>query len=187
MNWFILALRNIFNFKDRARRREYGWFLVGNAVVGIFFNILEAGSVFLGVNEITIIAVIVNLIITILLGIASISVTARRLHDLGYSGWWQCLPLLIIIAIFAMAFITGMLFDSETGNMVISSIWSAIFLIFAFCMLCFYLWLIFKDGQRFENRYGKDPKADLTIKNNEQNTLPNLSEEKTENKIVQKF
>lgn len=187
MNWFILALRNIFNFKDRARRREYGWFLVGNAVVGIFFNILEAGSVFLGVNEITIIAVIVNLIITILLGIASISVTARRLHDLGYSGWWQCLPLLIIIAIFAMAFITGMLFDSETGNMVISSIWSAIFLIFAFCMLCFYLWLIFKDGQRFENKYGKDPKADLVVANTAADSLSDLNKEKAGKQIVEKF
>lgn len=26
MNWFILALRNIFNFQGRARRKEYGWF-----------------------------------------------------------------------------------------------------------------------------------------------------------------
>ena len=72
-----MAIRNYFVFKGRSTRAEYWWWLV--------FLILA-----------TIPLTIAGLIIP-LLGqafqlftlIPSISLTARRLHDIGKSGWWQ--------------------------------------------------------------------------------------------------
>tara|TARA_B100001964_G_C14036471_1_gene510648 strand:+ start:258 stop:842 length:585 start_codon:yes stop_codon:yes gene_type:complete len=72
-----MAIRNYFIFKGRSTRAEYWWWLV--------FLILA-----------TIPLTIAGLIIP-LLGqafqlftlIPSISLTARRLHDIGKSGWWQ--------------------------------------------------------------------------------------------------
>ena len=72
-----MAIRNYFVFKGRSTRAEYWWWIV--------FLILA-----------TIPLTIAGLIIP-LLGqafqlftlIPSISLTARRLHDIGKSGWWQ--------------------------------------------------------------------------------------------------
>ena len=72
-----MAIRNYFVFKGRSTRAEYWWWLV--------FLILA-----------TIPLTIAGLILP-LLGqafqlftlIPSISLTARRLHDIGKSGWWQ--------------------------------------------------------------------------------------------------
>ena len=83
------------DFKTRSDRPEYWWFtlyasiilvlamLIDNYVIGLtFFSFLDP---FGEVNESGILTLI-WLLVTL---VQSISVTARRLHDRGHSGWWQ--------------------------------------------------------------------------------------------------
>ncbi|OAQ14412.1 membrane protein [Bibersteinia trehalosi Y31] len=171
MDWFILALRNTLNFKDRARRREYGWFLIGNFVINFFLGFIEAGSDRLGLEGFSLFIGVVSLIVAIPLFVASVSVTARRLHDLGYSGWWQLGVLGILLLVLLMLFA---LIDFMPKSAIITGI-----LLCVAAYFIFGLWLLFKDGQRFTNRYGLDPKAE---------TVPHaeiVSDEKqNENKLV---
>lgn len=55
------------NFEGRARRSEYWWFM-------LFVNLVS---------------IVTCGIASIVFLVPSIAVTARRLHDIGRSGWWQ--------------------------------------------------------------------------------------------------
>lgn len=151
MEWFMLALRNTFNFKGRARRKEYGWFLVFNFLIAVVLVLLETASIELGLLDLATLFAFANGLIGLGLFITTISLTTRRLHDLGYSGWWQLLGNLLVITIIGY--------------------------------IIYILVLIFKDGQRFSNKYGTDPKA--TSSDWAQNVEKEEPEHK--NKIVQKF
>ena len=64
-----LGFQNFFNFNGRSRRSEYWWWQLFAILVG-FIPILGG-------------------FIALVLIIPGISVTARRLHDIGKSGWLQ--------------------------------------------------------------------------------------------------
>lgn len=71
------AVRNYANFNGRANRPEFWWFYLFVFIVVI----------------VTIWIPVVGIIIALALLLPSLSVTARRLHDMGQSGWWQLLYL----------------------------------------------------------------------------------------------
>ena len=92
-------------FSGRSSRSEYWWFYLLVAVV--FYIVIsyyelspvlaedegERGYFFwLDLSE-----MIVNIAIGIVVFIASLAVGARRLHDIGKSGWWQLLHLVPIV------------------------------------------------------------------------------------------
>ncbi|SDK42051.1 DUF805 domain-containing protein [Aliiruegeria lutimaris] len=84
------CLNKYADFKGRARRPEYWWFVlfiwIGNVVFGLLDRLLlGAGNGLLGV--IWGLAVLVP----------AIAVGVRRLHDLDKSGWWLLLGLIPII------------------------------------------------------------------------------------------
>lgn len=158
MKWFIHALKNTFNYQGRARRAEYGWFILTNILLQLGFqfvfmliaalfslnlfstspNLSETS--FIGMWVIMALIGIALFIYAIVISLATFSLNARRLHDLGWSGWWQLAtylpPLLISIAGSVLIILCSLLF------------------IFVFHGI-----LLLKDGQRFTNRYGPDPKA----------------------------
>jgi len=76
-----VGLTNYANFSGRSGRPEFWWFALFCAVVNFV-------SMFLGD--------IINLILTLALLVPTFAVGARRLHDLGKSGWWQLLVLTVI-------------------------------------------------------------------------------------------
>lgn len=111
MNWFILALKNTLDFKGRARRKEFGWFTLGSFIISFLFGFLEISAESLGMIDLALVFSLISSLISILLIVPSLSVTARRLHDLGYSGWWQLLGLLLAITVIGyIAFILWLIF-----------------------------------------------------------------------------
>ena len=80
-----------FDFKTRASRSEYWWFIVGCGIIGFVAGIIDA--IAFGIeNPIGYTAIIIQLAILI----PSIAVTSRRLQDRGRSGWNQLWMLTII-------------------------------------------------------------------------------------------
>lgn len=67
--------------QGRASRSEFWWFM-------LIFHLLLLVCVFLPLGA----------VLSILLMIPSVCVTARRLHDIGWSGWWQLFPWVCYIA-----------------------------------------------------------------------------------------
>ena len=92
---FPTAIQTFFrkysDFSGRASRSEYWW-----AVLFIIFCSIATGvidGVFFAESELEPIGTL-QLLITLL---PNIAVSARRLHDIGKSGWWLLLNLLVLI------------------------------------------------------------------------------------------
>lgn len=94
---FFLAcskcLRDWNTFGGRASRSEYWYFHIGLLLVlGILGFMVVALWALPGADELPLAVVrtlaIVLIVIVAYLGVASISVTVRRLHDRNLSGWW---------------------------------------------------------------------------------------------------
>ena len=84
---------NYANFKDRAARAEYWWWvlfativlLIALALDFLIFRNWSVGPFY------------------VVFGLASLlpgfSVTVRRLHDTGRSGWWLAIPVVLAVAV----------------------------------------------------------------------------------------
>jgi uncharacterized membrane protein YhaH (DUF805 family) len=77
---FINAVRSGFVnyavFEGRANRPMFWWWVLFSSIVGLV------------VSESDLLSLLVNLALLV----PSISVGARRMHDIGRSGWWQIVP-----------------------------------------------------------------------------------------------
>ena len=109
------VLRNFANFSDRASRSEYWWFQ-------LFFFVALATADFIDVMMGDLAEVSFNWFGTVaFLGliIPNLAVTVRRLHDLGYSGWFillvfiPCLGSIIGIVILVFMVVEG---QSQINN-----------------------------------------------------------------------
>lgn len=87
MDYYLDAFRNYFTFSGRATRTAYWIFTLIHIVISIALVGLGTvtGLIFLGA--------LYNLVMII----PNLSYGARRLHDMGRSGWWQLLYILPII------------------------------------------------------------------------------------------
>ena len=83
------AFQNYVNFSGRARRSEYWYFTVFVAIIGGILSALANQ----GVNIATTLATIFSLATFI----PGISVSWRRMHDIGKSGLWNFIVLVPII------------------------------------------------------------------------------------------
>ncbi|HHQ6613250.1 DUF805 domain-containing protein [Morganella morganii] len=109
MDWYSYAINiNYFNFKGRARRKEYWMFtLINNAIiVSLYLSTLYFSDLYSrDFNTISLVLTVFFVIYIIVTFIPSLSVTVRRLHDTGRSGWWLLALLIpfggIIIFVFS--------------------------------------------------------------------------------------
>ena len=90
----VSVLTNWNNFSGRECRSEFWYFVLATTLVSIINSIIEiaTGMVDIQTAEMG----ILSIILTLLLVVPSLSVTARRLQDRGWSGWWQLLYLTIV-------------------------------------------------------------------------------------------
>ncbi len=87
------------NFKGRACRSEFWYFVLASALLGLVVGIIEVTTGMVDIEKGG--SGILSNILNLLLFVPSLSVTSRRLQDYGYSGWWQ-LSYLTIIGIFVV-------------------------------------------------------------------------------------
>ena len=90
----VSVLTNWNNFSGRACRSEFWYFVLAAFLVSMAISIIEIATGMVDIESAEM--GILSLIFTLLLFVPSLSVTARRLQDRGWSGWWQLLYLTII-------------------------------------------------------------------------------------------
>lgn len=92
MEYYIDAFKKYADFSGRARRKEYWMFTLINLVVCIAAG---AADVATGLGFIYMVYSLVALV-------PSISITARRLHDTGRSGWWQLIAIVPLVGLIVL-------------------------------------------------------------------------------------
>lgn len=116
------AIRSCFSkyaiFRGRARRSEYWYFTLFSMLCTLpfyFFCLFTLSAI--GEGELAYIPLFTGCLAHVIFFLPSLSVTVRRLHDTGRSGWWVLLLWLVsgsligvIIAIILLAQ------DSQTGK-----------------------------------------------------------------------
>ena len=102
-----LGFRRYFNFRTRATRSEFWWWVLFTIVSAIVLTVLV--DVTLGTYDRESKEGLISGIFRAIVFIPSISIGARRLHDVNRSGWWQLMwliswlivPLIILIVWFS--------------------------------------------------------------------------------------
>lgn len=136
-------------FSGRARRKEYGSWIVATFLIGLVLGALEQIGV-IGISAVFVLATLVP----------QLALTVRRFHDLGYSGWFAVGQIGLTLAAFA-ALLIGVFMGLSgggggggTGVMVMIGV-GLLFLSFLIAMA-----LIFLKGEEGDNAYGADPRLD---------------------------
>lgn len=115
MSWFLKALRQYVVFGGRSRRKEYWYFLL---VYLLIYMVLGAIDTLFGwFNKEAGFGLLSGVFMATMI-LPSLSVAARRLHDIGYSAWWLLLGLLPFLgglALMIMAALPGTRGDNRYG------------------------------------------------------------------------
>ncbi len=80
--YYTDALKKYAQFKGRANRAEFWYFVLFNFIIGVILGFIGGKNGFL------------RIIYSLLVLIPSLALGARRLHDIGKSGWWQLIALI---------------------------------------------------------------------------------------------
>lgn len=90
-DWFLAAFKPYANFNGRTQRRGYWYFYLFYIIIGIVLGIVDFFvSKVIGFDLFSTIFSLGTIIPAFALG-------ARRLHDIGKSGWWQLIALIPLI------------------------------------------------------------------------------------------
>lgn len=151
IRWFMRAISNSADFDGRARRKEFWWFYLGFIVLNILAVMADDVITYLtgGFSGWA------RLVATLFLLLPMLSVTNRRLHDIGRSGSWQYLwfgPLLLLVLIF----IIDSSIESETSDFIYGAIGVLIFSI-AGGWVALLILMLFKTSPKI-NKWGAPAK-----------------------------
>ena len=107
---WVLFFRNYANFSGRSSRSAYWFWFLWSVIITLFIEILRAsiGGELSPVD-------IIDLVWSLGIHVPGFALAARRLHDVGRSGWWQLIALTIvgIIPLFIWFVSAG---DSDTNK-----------------------------------------------------------------------
>lgn len=112
MNWYLDVVKNKYSvFTGRAQRQEFWYFILFYFL--IYFALSVIDQVTGAFDEETGTGLLSGLYMLAML-VPSLAVGARRLHDIGRSGWWQLLMLIPIIG--GLILIFFFVQDSQPGD-----------------------------------------------------------------------
>ena len=89
-----LGFRRYFTFKGRSTRAEFWWWILFTVIVSTVLTVLV--DLPLGTYDYETNSGLIGGLFRLCVLIPSLAVSARRLHDINRSGWWQLLWLLIV-------------------------------------------------------------------------------------------
>lgn len=141
MNWAILPFKRFADLAGRSRRLEFWTFTLLATVLILIAHYADAtrgNAVWGGMG-------LIELVATALLIVPSITVSVRRLHDSGKSGWW-----------------TLLLYGPYAATLLIGDVGQGLRLVVAAVLLIGALgWfaLMVQPGTAGVNRFGIDPKT----------------------------
>jgi uncharacterized membrane protein YhaH (DUF805 family) len=166
---------NMFDFRGRARRAEYWWFVLFVFVLNIAFSAGLALWMFGQADVMAALAAdgdvetllaqiqgqflrvgaVAAVVMLFAIFIPQLAVTVRRLHDTGRSGWWMFKPFLISMGV---ALGVGFLAISPDGTaspalLIVTYLTPLACQIWYFVVMCL-------PGERGDNRFGPDPIED---------------------------
>lgn len=106
---WVLFFKNYAKFSGRSSRSAYWFWVLWSVIVAFFIGFL------LGLSGDSSIFHILDLVWSLAILVPSFALVARRLHDVGRSGWWQLIAFTIIgiIPLFIWTVRAG---DSETNK-----------------------------------------------------------------------
>jgi uncharacterized membrane protein YhaH (DUF805 family) len=92
---FVDAIKTCFSkyasFSGRATRSEYWWWVLFVVLGGVVTGIVNDG---------------LNAVFGLAILVPSIAAAARRLHDIGKSGWWQLVGFIPLLGLILMIYWT---------------------------------------------------------------------------------
>jgi len=113
MNWYLQAMKqySTFRFNGRAQRAEYWYFIlfmtIGLIVFGIIDGVIGTFHAEAGIGLLSGIFMLIHII-------PALSVSIRRLHDIGRSGWWYLVSFIPIVGPFMFIYFAAT--DSTEDN-----------------------------------------------------------------------
>lgn len=102
---YVSVLKKWQDFSSRTARKAFWMFALYNFVIYIALTVI--GGIFGMGNTL-------GLIYSLVLLVPNIALGARRLHDIGKSGWWQLIGLIPFVGIVVLIIFYVM--DSEAGS-----------------------------------------------------------------------
>lgn len=111
MDWYLKCWQHYFDFSGRARRKEYWMFFLFNLIFSFVFGFLDG---FFGWVEPEIGLGLLGGIYSIAVLIPGLSVSVRRLHDIGKSGWNYFIILIPFVG--AIIFLVWLCKEGESGS-----------------------------------------------------------------------
>ena len=111
MNWYLKAFKQYATFSGRARRSEYWYFTlfftVGYLLMSFIDGLIGTFSMEAGIGLLGGIFLLVHLL-------PSLTVSIRRLHDIGRTGWWYLIVIIPLIG--PLVFLVFSVMDSKEDN-----------------------------------------------------------------------
>ena len=147
------VIENYKDFDGRSRRSEFWWFQLALVIATVIVGTIEMA---MGVDVETSGLTPLSGIFLIATFLPSAAVTARRLHDVGMTGWAQA-PLYATYISFIPGF-ENFLTRFQSGQEILLGF---VFVIYAVWILVH----LVRDSQPHTNRYGGAPKDENTAHN----------------------
>lgn len=98
MKWYLKVLKDFGNFRGRARRSEYWFFVLFNVIFAfVAMGLDNALGTTIKIEEVAIPYGYIYLLYTLVVIIPGLAVAVRRLHDVGKSGWFLLIALIPLI------------------------------------------------------------------------------------------
>lgn len=159
------VIRKSFVFKGRARRKEFWSWSLFVALVAFVLAIVFCVVTVLSPDSVWWMMALLYLFALVVF-FPSLSVTFRRLHDVGRSGWWYGGYYLVsvivglFVSIFTVASIAKGAETNDVEAMVGAGIAMSIYGMVAFAYSVLLLIWSFTEGTEGPNKYGEDPKRE---------------------------
>jgi uncharacterized membrane protein YhaH (DUF805 family) len=153
IDWAKRPIQKYADFKGRAPRAEYWWFVLGIVVAFIVLAIVEG---VLGMNRM-VAGVYGPLVVLLWLGtlVPQVAVGVRRLHDTDRTGWWLLAPIVPYAIGFAMMGPAAL--NPESGMSMASAGGAMIFMLIGMVLGIVLLVFYILPGTKGPNKYGPDP------------------------------